>query len=155
MRYLVGDSGQIVEFSPSVVDRFHQHRQHRFWQCEAGGQLFARFSTGVIFIGNATGPRPADVRTPFSYTPDRATEKREITEMRALGWHYAGDWHTHPQALPKPSGRDIRTVKSTAQKSQLVLGGVLMVIVGRTSFPGGLYVGVGDEVGLYPLTVEW
>lgn len=155
MRYFVGDTEEVIEFSPSVLARFEQHRQLRFWQSEAGGQLFARFSVGVISVGVATGPRATDFRTPFSYVPDRAAERLEITEMRELGWHYVGDWHTHPQAIPQPSGRDIRTVKSTARKSRLVLGGVLMVIVGRTQFPGGLFVGVADEDGLYQLNAGW
>lgn len=155
MRYLVGESGQVVEFSPSVLCRFGQHRQRRFWQCEAGGQLFAQFSTGIISVGAATGPRPTDVRTPFSYVPDRAAEKREIADMHELGWHYVGDWHTHPQVVPMPSGRDIRTAKSTVRESRLVLDGVVMVIVGRAPFPNGLFVGIADRADLYPLSVEW
>ncbi len=155
MRYGIGESGQVVEFSPSVLGRLDLHRQHRFWQCEAGGQLFGRFIEGTIIVGAATGPRPTDLRTPFSYIPDKTAEKREIAEMRDADWHYVGDWHTHPQAVPKPSGRDIRTVRSTAQKSRLVLSGVLMVIVGRQPFPAGLYVGAGDRDGLYQLPVEW
>lgn len=155
MRYSIGDSGEVVEFSASVLERFHNNRQRRFWQSEAGGQLFASLRPGLISVAIATGPRLTDFRTPFSYVPDREEERREIADMRPRGWHYVGDWHTHPQGVPWPSGRDIRTVTSTVQKSQLVLRGVLMVIVGRTPFPGGLYVGVSDGVGLYPLTADW
>lgn len=65
------------------------------------------------------------------------------------------DWHTHPQAIPLPSGRDIRTAKSTVKKSKLVLSGIVMVIVGREAFPRGLYVGVADSDGLSPLAADW
>jgi integrative and conjugative element protein (TIGR02256 family) len=155
VRFTIGDSGEVVEFSASVLERFEQHRQRRFWQAEAGGQLFANLAPGLISIAIATGPRPTDRRTPFSYVPDREAEHREIAEMRPGGWHYVGDWHTHPQAVPSPSGRDLRTVISTVQKSQLVLAGVLMVIVGSSAFPSGLYVGVSDGEGLYSLAADW
>lgn len=155
MRYSIGDSGEVVEFSAAVMERFDKNRQRRFWQAEAGGQLFANLSPGLISIAMATGPRPTDLRTPFSYVPDREAERREIADLRPLGWHYVGDWHTHPQSVPSPSGRDIRTVVSTVRKSQLVLSGVVMVIVGRSPFPRGLYVGVSDGDGLYPLVADW
>lgn len=155
MRYSIGDSGEIIEFSATVLERFDLNRQRRFWQSEAGGQLFAKLGPGIISVALATGPRPTDFRTPFSYVPDRQAEQREITNLRLEGWHYVGDWHTHPQAVPLPSGRDIRTARSTVQKSRLVLAGVVMVIVGRLTFPRGLYVGVSDGDDLYPITADW
>lgn len=155
MRYSIGDSGDVVEFSGSVLERFDRHRQLRFWQTEAGGQLFAEFRPRLISVVVATGPRPGDLRTPFSYVPNREAERSEIVALRSEGLHYVGDWHTHPQVIPQPSGRDIRTAKSTVKKSKLVLSGIVMVIVGREAFPRGLYVGVADCDGLYPLAAEW
>lgn len=155
MRFSVGDSGEVIEFSCAVLRRFDRHRQRRFWQTEAGGQLFAHFRPGLISVSMATGPRAGDVRTPFSYMPSREAERSEIVELRAAELHYVGDWHSHPQRIPAPSARDIQTAKSIVKKSQLVLNGVLIVIVGREAFPRGLYVGVADRDGLYPLTADW
>jgi integrative and conjugative element protein (TIGR02256 family) len=155
MRFLVGESGESIEFLPSVLSHFDSHRQRRFWNTEAGGQLFARLTPGLVAVGMATGPRPTDFRTPLSYIPDREAEQNEILSLRNDGWHYVGDWHTHPQRVPFPSSRDIRTVKSTTIQSKLAISGVFMVIVGRDAFPNGLYVGVADAHDLYRLELGW
>lgn len=155
LRYPIGNSGQMIEFAPSVLARFDAHRQTRFWHCEAGGQLFARFSDTVVVVGASTGPRPTDFRTPISYRPDRKAEQAEIELMHADQWHYVGDWHTHPQSVPSPSGTDLTTIKSTFNKSEHSLRGMLIVIVGRQTFPAGLFVGICDGMGLHDLLADW
>lgn len=154
LRYLIGSSGQVIEISPRVLEHFGSHVQRRAWSTEAGGQLFADIANGVIRIGVATGPRPTDFRAPFLYFPDKKAERAEIASFYQRGAHFVGDWHTHPQDIPKPSSLDLRTVRSTVERSKLQLGGVILVIVGRKQFPEGLFVSVTDLSGTYPLQPE-
>ena len=145
--YPIADSGQVLEFSNAVLRRFSRHRQRRWYQREAGGQLFARFSETKILVEEATGPRRTDVRTRTSYVPDRKAEQREIDTRHAAGLHYIGDWHTHPESVPVPSWRDKHSIAESVRKSTHTLQGFVLVVVGQMKAPAGLAVSVYDAAG--------
>src|SRR5689334_6509783 len=117
IEYPIGASGQILVLSTPVLDHFSQHRQLRWYQCEAGGQLFARLEEKRIIVTEATGPRRSDRRSRCSYEPDRTAEQREIDERFREGIHFVGDWHTHPEDLPQPSDRDETSIAETVARS--------------------------------------
>lgn len=144
MRFTVGTSGEIIEFEKTVLDHLNVHRQTRFWHREAGGLLFARIEGRSIRVVEATGPRPTDRRSRFGYTPDRKSEQAEIDARHSAGLHYIGDWHSHPEARPTPSGRDERTMKSRVVLSQHQLNGILFAIIGTAELPAGLTAVVHD-----------
>jgi len=154
LRYPIGQSGQALVFEPETLAHMSEHVQRRWWHPEAGGQLFARVSGGAIRIVLATGPRPTDTRWRFLYRPDRRAEQREIDQAHAEGLRYIGDWHTHPQDIPRPSGLDRRTVRSTFMESRHDMNGVVMAIVGRDPLPAGLHVSITDAAGIYDLEVN-
>lgn len=147
LEYPIGSSGQVLVLPEEVVRKFRRYRQKRWYQREAGGQLFARISLSRIVIEEATGPRRTDRRTRTSYVPDRAAEQREINSRHADGLHYVGDWHTHPEMLPGPSGLDIVSISESVRKSTHALNGFLLVIVGQAEPPSGLLVSVHDGCG--------
>jgi integrative and conjugative element protein (TIGR02256 family) len=147
LEYPIGASGQVLVFSEKVVRRFCRYRQRRWCQREAGGQLFARFSASRIVVEEATGPRRTDRRTRTSYLPDRAAEQREIDDRHDEGLHFVGDWHTHPEELPRPSGLDVASISESVRKSRHALNGFLLVIVGQAEPPRGLFVSVHDVLG--------
>lgn len=147
LEYPIGSSGQVVVLPEEIIRKFRRYRQRRWYQREAGGQLFARLSLSRIVIEEATGPRRTDRRTRTSYVPDRAAEQREIDSRHADGLHYVGDWHTHPEALPGPSGLDIASISELVRESTHALNGFLLVIVGQAEPPGGLLVSVHDRFG--------
>jgi len=142
IEYEVGQSGQVLVFSDTVLKHFRRHRQTRPWQKEAGGQLFARIALPRIVVSEATGPRPTDRRTRTSYQPDRAAEQREILERHARGLHFIGDWHTHPETRPAPSGRDHRSIADCFVRSTHGLNAFVLVIVGTAALQEALYVAV-------------
>jgi len=147
LEYAIGSSGQVLVLSKEVVQKFRRYRQKRWYQREAGGQLFARLSASRIVVEEATGPRRTDRRTRTSYIPDRVAEQREIDIHHASGLHYIGDWHTHPETFPSPSGLDIASISESAQKSTHRLNGFVLVIVGQAEPPGGLVVSAHDRRG--------
>lgn len=144
IEYPIGESGQVIALQASVLLKFQKSRQRRWWQPESGGQLFARISGARIVVEEATGPRRTDRRTRTSYIPDRAAEQREIDSRSPKGLHYVGDWHTHPEALPRPSSIDISSIAESVQASTHRLNGFLLVIVGEADPPDGLHVLVHD-----------
>ena len=46
---------------------------------------------------------------------------------------YLGDWHTHPEDVPKPSPRDLASIDDIARRSMHQLPGFLLCIVGQLS----------------------
>lgn len=149
LEYPIGSSGQVLILPESVVRKFRRYRQKRWYQREAGGQLFARVSLSRIVVEEATGPRRTDIRTRTSYVPDRMAEQREIDKWHAHDLHYVGDWHTHPETVPRPSWVDIASISDSVGKSTHALNGFLLVIVGQAEPPGGLLVSVHDRFGSF------
>lgn len=144
MVYPIVGSGQQVIFTQTVLDHFKKHCQNRCWRREAGGQLFARLELPDILVEEATGPRARDLRTRFSFRPNRAAEQREITSRHKRGLHFVGDWHTHPEARPRASSLDLASMQEMVTKSVHNLNGFLMVIVGTGVFPEALLVVLCD-----------
>lgn len=137
---LPGELGSI-EFSASVLEHFEKHKQHSWYSCEAGGQLFASSVGGQIAkVLDVTGPRRTDRRSLFGYVPDRSAERIEIADRYAHGLHFIGDWHTHRQPIPFPSSTDNRNMRDLVRLSSHDLAGFIMVIVGQAEFPEGLHV---------------
>ena len=138
--YSIAYSSQTIVLTDPVFVCFDRHRQVTADSPEAGGQLFARFDGNIIRVEGATGPRPSDHRSPTSFIPNRAAERREIRRNFKKGFHYVGDWHTHPESRPSPSLTDIRSFRDMYRKSRHGLAGFLMVIVGIVPDEDGLYV---------------
>lgn len=143
-----------VRFEDSVLDHFTQHKQRGRRAREAGGQLFAEIEEQLIKVKVATGPHPEDKRWRFMFSPSVKVEQEEIRKYFANEkLHYMGDWHTHPQDKPVPSGMDIKSSEKTFSENNNGIFGVLMIIVGTDEFPNSLYVALQTENGLNELTV--
>lgn len=124
----------MVELSEAVVRWFTEQRQVTRQQPEAGGQLFGRIEHHVWRIETCTGPRSSDRRASHRYSPQPDVENREILAMYERGLHFLGDWHTHPQKIPKPSRQDIVTTQHCYREAATELCGFLLIVVGQT-FP--------------------
>jgi integrative and conjugative element protein (TIGR02256 family) len=144
IQYRIGASSQLLVLSDPVLGQLRRHRQLRWYQREAGGQLFARFDGNRIRVEEVTGPRPMDRRTRTSYRPDRRAEQAEIFDRHARGLHYVGDWHTHPERYPQPSSPDAQSIAECVAKSKHQLNGFVLIIVGQAEPPEGLHVSVHD-----------
>jgi integrative and conjugative element protein (TIGR02256 family) len=145
LKFEIGQSAQCLVLSRAVLRHFKNHQQKRAGTLEAGGQLFARLSTlPEVVIEQATGPRPSDIRTRTLYVPDCLAEQPEINYWHKNGLHYVGDWHTHPELIPNPSGDDTESIRESFVKSKHTLNGFLLIIVGTAPFPKGLYVSLNN-----------
>lgn len=65
--------------------------------------------------------------------------------------YYVGDWHTHPELQPTPSGTDISSFQDMFRKSRHRLASFVIVIVGTANFPKSLFVGLCTGEGLIEL----
>lgn len=145
LKFEIGQSSQRLVLSRAVLRHFQKHQQNGASSLEAGGQLFARLSAlPEVIIEQATGPRPSDFRTRTLYIPDRSAEQPEIDHWHKKGLHYVGDWHTHPEGIPNPSADDTDSIRESFVKSKHTLHGFLLIIVGTTPFPNGLYISLNN-----------
>jgi integrative and conjugative element protein (TIGR02256 family) len=141
--YPVGESGQTIIFTDSVIAHFRRHQQRRGRHKEAGGQLFARIEGLNITVLEATGPRAKDLRTRTSYAPHRPSEQKEVEERHRRNLHFVGDWHTHPELIPSPSHIDTRSIGECVKRSKHELNAFL-VVVGNAEPPDGIQVSICD-----------
>lgn len=146
----IGLSGQSLTLDDSVLCHFKRYRQVNRWNREAGGQLFAKINGGDIVVEEISGPRRTDKRSRFSYHPDRKAEQAEIDLQFSRGLHYVGDWHTHPEAFPRPSSEDVHSMRQCVRKSRHRLNSFLLVIVGTAEIPDSLHVSLhsGSDIAV-------
>lgn len=145
--------GPTVILTDAAVASMVRHRQVSAKSKEAGGQLFARFEGNDTFVVEATEPKPLDSRTRCLFIPNRWLQRQEIKALHLEGKHFVGDWHTHPQSVPSPSGEDINSMVECFRKSHHDLKAFLMVIVGTAELPEGLYVCLVDGNGVTRLAL--
>lgn len=143
MKYVF--QGQTYVFSTCCLDVLSSNRQSTCLAKEIGGQLFARFEECAIVVEVATVTSGRSRRTRFGFWPDREAERQDIARLFKDGLHYIGDWHSHPEPCPSPSDTDVRKMREIFNQSAHQLNAMLMVIVGQTKFPTGLFVGAVTE----------
>lgn len=132
-------------FQDGVLECFKRHRQAVRTSTEAGGQLYARYSDGEVLVCSATGPKESDKRGRFFFLPNRKAERAEINKNHGDGLHFIGDWHTHPESVPKPSREDLESIRACYLESKHALKYFVMVIVGTAEFPLGISVSIHNE----------
>jgi integrative and conjugative element protein (TIGR02256 family) len=137
----------LLVIKASVLAHLDKNRQQSARDKEAGGQIFASYEPGTITIRQATGPYATDHRSRYQFTPDRSLEKRDIRKWFRKRRHYIGNWHTHPEAVPKPSRVDVKNTRARFIESDTPLLAFTMIIVGVSSFPEGLWVSLIDATG--------
>ena len=128
------DRKRLVVFAPAAVGVFLKHRQRFTWQAEAGGILLGKRRGKHLEVLFATEPMPKDRRQPFFFVREAEGHAAAATDAWVAGRgtvDYLGEWHTHPQRVPIPSGTD-RTEwrKLTAGRSEQ--SPLVTVVVGTT-----------------------
>lgn len=129
------DKRTLLHFSKSALETFCQHVQANDSDREAGGLLLGSVHGTHMLIEQATVPTAMDKR--FRYMFERMpfghkaiALSRWMASQGAV--RYLGEWHTHPEDYPHPSGLDrsewIRLSAKRRDKRAM-----LAVIVGRNA----------------------
>lgn len=144
------DRRVLVSLSDAVLNVFKDYVQGDA-DCEAGGILIGSVHGSNIAVRDATTPTWMDRRFRFFFErlPFRHGRIAQARWKSSGGRvRYLGEWHTHPQDTPSPSGIDRREWNALARKradGRLMLA----VIVGRK----GLYVELVPDTGTGPVLV--
>ena len=144
--YATGKRQRLV-LPPAVLLTMAKHRQLKDADAEAGGMLFARISTEFIRVEEATEPQQSDRRSRFSFWPCTPTQQRQIDSRFKKGLHFIGEWHTHPEPRPHPSGLDLASMEKCFRESRHELKALVLVILGTDALPDGLWVSLHSRRG--------
>ncbi|PAU86023.1 hypothetical protein CK507_16255 [Pseudomonas sp. WN033] len=107
--WATNDKRTLLHFSKPTLETFCQHVQAGDADSEAGGLLLGSVHGAHMFIEQATVPTAWDKR--FRYLFERMPFGHETIAlsrwMASQGTiRYLGEWHTHPEDTPTPSGLD-------------------------------------------------
>lgn len=138
--FLPDKSGYVI-FEPTVLGHMYAHVQRRFYQKEAGGQIFSETPhDSAVVVKGISGPNSRDKRQRHGYVPDAAQATADRLLQLQQGRYPVGLWHTHPEAYPEPSGLDQLTTREWLSDFQGSMHGFLLVILGNVEVPPNMTV---------------
>jgi integrative and conjugative element protein (TIGR02256 family) len=131
-------SGALLEISDDAIQVLIRFQQLRHNQTEAGGMLLGRLIDGTedMVVDEATIPAPSDKRKRFSFFRGKDNAQRQVVAAWVKSCHtrnYLGEWHSHPEDHPSPSGVDISNWQKIVAKSLFEQDTLVFLIVGRIS----------------------
>lgn len=133
--WATNDKRTLLHFSKPTLETFCQHVQASDTDCEAGGLLLGSVHGAHMLIEEATIPTAWDKR--FRYLFERMPFGHEAIALSR--WtasqgtvRYLGEWHTHPEDHPHPSGLD-RSEWNCLSAQRRDKRPMLAVVVGRKS----------------------
>ena len=143
--WVTNDKKTLIYFSMATLETFCLHVQACDTDCEAGGLLLGSVHGSHLLIEQATIPTERDKRSRYLF--ERMPFGHETIALSR--WtasqgtvRYLGEWHTHPENYPYPSGLDKSEWNRLSAKRQDKRP-MLAVIVGRES----LYVALVSSSG--------
>lgn len=143
------DRRLLLSFADSVIEVFERHIQERPADCEAGGLLLGTIHGSNIIVAEATVPTVWDKRLRYLFERmpyGHSSIAQSRWQISGGTMRYVGEWHTHPQDYPRPSGLD-RTEWHKLSRKRADGRPMLAVIVGRK----GLHIEVVPHVGVGPV----
>lgn len=121
-----------VMFTEQTQLHMYAHAQRRFWQKEAGGEIFSNEPyASALVISSAHGPSTKDYRSRCSWNPDTFASDINRNDEFAHRRHAVGLWHTHPEKTPLYSTRDRQTTVEYLNSFYGDRSRYLMVIIGN------------------------
>jgi len=131
--WATNDKRMLLHFSTATLETFRLHVQASDADCEGGGILLGSVHGGHMLIKQATIPTAWDRR--FRYLFERMPFGHEAIALSRWATsqgniRYLGEWHTHPEDYPHPSGLD-RSEWNQLSATRRDKRPLLAVIVGR------------------------
>lgn len=132
-----------IHISDSVLNLFEKHKQRRRWSNESGGILLGQVTDKGVFILKASTPNKFDKASRYSFECNK-DGAQIIMDYEFINSDkktiYLGEWHTHPESIPTPSGTDINMIQTQFKKNKINEPFLLLIIQGTKE----LYVGLFD-----------
>lgn len=132
----VRPGGGVLALAPSAILTLESFRQVGRDDPESGGVLLGRLLRGSddVVVDEASPPVASDRRTRTSFQRSLGPAQRTVNdawEASSGTSNYLGEWHTHPESDPTPSGCDRRDWERIVKKAQFAQDTLFFVIVGQ------------------------
>jgi integrative and conjugative element protein (TIGR02256 family) len=129
-------NGGRLEIGEAALAQFATHRQRHAKNSESGGVLLGRLveHSSDAVIDEVSTPTPTDGwgrfnffrrRKPAQLIVDKAWKDSSSTRI------YLGEWHSHPEDVPTPSGHDLKEWTRITAESTFEQDSLFFIIVGR------------------------
>lgn len=123
-----------IRIYSKALEHMVNYKQTGCFSKEAGGELFTNQDMlgNNVHINIACGPDRKDQRRRTSFKQDIESATNTRYSMHEEGCMPIGLWHTHPETSPKPSSRDIKTVRKYFDSLEPTIGQkYVMLILGN------------------------
>lgn len=122
----------------SIISQLRQFAQVEKIQGEAGGLLLGRLvvGSGDTVVDEITTPQPTDWSSRFRFRRGSQGHQQILNDrwQQSDGTcNYLGEWHTHPEPVPQPSGRDTHSWQKQLKTLPADRHELYFVIVGTVS----------------------
>jgi integrative and conjugative element protein (TIGR02256 family) len=133
-----------VYISSSILKIFERHRQHDRKDNESGGILLGQVKCNNVYILKAATPNKFDKSSRYTFECNKDAAQILIDFEFVNSEHktiYLGEWHTHPEDFPNPSGIDKGMIKNQYFKNKLNESFLILIIQGLKELYVALYNG--------------
>ncbi len=154
-KYQLSNDG-VLEIDRPALGAMLGYRQKGRSDLEAGGVLLGRFihDTKNIVVDEVTKPFASDIRGRTRFK--RGPLHQKVIDARWLlskgKCNYLGEWHTHPEEYPEPSGKDKREWRKILKEDTFSSRYLYFIIIGTKDF--GLWEGDRRTVKIKELKYE-
>lgn len=140
--------GIIVDIEDHVLFLLHEHTQNHILDKESGGVLLAKQieNQSHYVISAASTPTKWDKRSHSSFVRSIKSAQPFINERWKTSCgteNYFGEWHTHPESSPSPSGTDKSLIKQVIEDKSSPYSNVILIIVGQKD---SLFIGLSNSL---------
>lgn len=127
------EDGSLLVIMPEVIKVFLSYRQLNVTSPESAGVIIGERRGSHIVIKTVSEPNNNDIRSRFTVnrigTHHQQKVDQAFIDSKGIS-QYVGEWHTHPEDIPTPSGLDFASWNENLN-SNLPL---ILIIVGRKKF---------------------
>jgi integrative and conjugative element protein (TIGR02256 family) len=158
LKFVNSEIGLSIEIQNGLVNMIQQVGLAHYPK-EFGGILIGQYTDDKLTVNITDTILPSKYySSPVSF--DRGAEGLEEKLLALFTAEpskiYVGEWHTHPNAAPYPSGTDIRALQQIVTADSVNIYNPVMLIVGltQTKVELGFYVYLNNQVHRYVLETE-
>ncbi len=133
-----------IHISDTVIEIFEKYKQKNIKDNESGGILIGQIKDDNIYILKASIPNKFDKSSRYYFECNKDAAQIIINyEFYNSGKRsiYLGEWHTHPENIPTPSGIDKRMIKGQFNRNKLNEPFLILIIQGLEEIYLSLYDG--------------
>ncbi len=137
-----------VHLSDTIISLLNMYKQDKSHKKESGGIILGSVANNYnVYISKLSFPSNFDKNNRTSFERDKKIAQILIDyEFHNSGGKiiYLGEWHTHPEKIPRPSSVDTNMIKEQ-YRNNLINDDFLILLIGGLD---GFYLGVYDGYNL-------